>query len=81
MIRRTLVWALAVVAAGAVAGVIWFLVAGNVGDPTEVTAPLITSESPMTISETAAAGIHHPSDRGGGGGSLCFPGRAPHHSY
>ena len=48
MIRKALVWLLAVVAAGVAAGVIWFLVAGNVGDPTEVTAPPITSASSIT---------------------------------
>ena len=53
MIRKALVWVLAVVAAGAVAGVIWFFVAGNVGDPTEVTAPLITSASSSTSAAAA----------------------------
>ncbi len=62
MIRKALVWVLAVVAAGAVAGVIWFLVAGNVGDPTEVTAPLITSESPMTTETAAAESTTRPTE-------------------
>ena len=61
MIRKALVWVLAVVAAGAVAGAIWFLVAGNVGDPTEVTAPLITSAS-STTSAAAAESTTRPTE-------------------
>ena len=61
MIRKALVWVLAVVAAGAVAGVIWFFVAGNVGDPTEVTAPLITSAS-STTSAAAAESTTRPTE-------------------
>lgn len=54
MSRRALVGALAVVVAAALAGVIWFYAAGNVGDPTPVTAPPITSEPTATtgITET-----------------------------
>ena len=61
MIRKALVWVLAVVAAGAVAGAIWFFVAGNVGDPTEVTAPLITSAS-STTSAAAAEPTTRPTE-------------------
>lgn len=43
MTRRILIAVWAVVAAAAAAGVIWFYAAGNVGDPTEVTAPPITA--------------------------------------
>ncbi len=49
MTRRILIAVWAVVAALAAAGVIWFYVAGNVGDPTVVTAPPITS----TVSDPA----------------------------
>ncbi len=51
--------------AAVAAGVIWFYAAGNVGDPTEVTAPLITAatpdvspattESPSTTARSAPA--------------------------
>ena len=56
MSRKALVGALAVVVAAALAGAIWFYVAGNVGDPTPVTAPPITSEPTATtgITETTA---------------------------
>lgn len=54
MSRKALVGALAVVVAAALAGVIWFYVAGNVGDPTPVTAPPITSE-PTAATETTEA--------------------------
>ncbi|MDE0131810.1 MAG: YceI family protein [bacterium] len=52
MSRRALVGALAVVVAAALAGVTWFYVAGNVGDPTPVTAPPITSETTATTGTT-----------------------------
>ncbi len=55
MSRRALVGALAVVVAAALAGVIWFYVAGNVGDPTPVTAPPITAEPTATTETTGAA--------------------------
>ena len=54
MIRKALIGVLAIVVAGGAAAVIWFLAAGNVGDPTEVTAPLITSASPTTVATAAA---------------------------
>ena len=57
MTRKTLIGILAVVAAGAAAGLIWFFVAGNVGDPTPVTAPPITSESPPTPETTVEAPV------------------------
>lgn len=43
MRRKVLIGAWAAVALAAAAGVIWFYAAGNVGDPTEVTAPPITA--------------------------------------
>lgn len=55
MTRRVLIGVLAVVAAGVAAVLIWFFTAGNVGDPTEVTAPPITSESPAATGTSAAA--------------------------
>jgi len=55
MTRKALIGALAVVAAGAAAGLIWFFVAGNVGDPTPVTAPPITSEAPAATEATGEA--------------------------
>lgn len=61
MTRKALIWLLAVVAAGAAAGVIWFLVAGNVGDPTEVTAPPIPSAS-STTSAAAAESTTQPTE-------------------
>ena len=57
MTRRALIGVLAVVAAGAAAGLIWFFVAGNVGDPTPVTAPPITSESPPAPETTVEAPV------------------------
>ena len=53
MTRRILIAIWAVLALAAATGVIWFYVAGNVGDPTEVTAPPITAE-PVTATEAAA---------------------------
>ncbi|MDE0231459.1 MAG: YceI family protein [bacterium] len=69
MTRRALIGALAVVAAGAAAGLIWFFVAGNVGDPTPVTAPPITSEAPAATETTAQAPVTTaaPSADGTGG--------------
>lgn len=66
MTRKAWIGVLAVVAAGAAAGLIWFFVAGNVGDPTPVTAPPITSESPATTEATreAPATIATPADDG-----------------
>ena len=55
MTRKVLIGVLAVVAAGVAAAVIWFLAAGNVGDPTEVTAPPITSAAPTASVTTAAS--------------------------
>lgn len=72
MSRRARVGAPAVVVAAALAGVIWFYVAGNVGDPTPVTAPPIASETTAAtgitettggVPETTAA----PSEEGAGG--------------
>lgn len=57
MTRKALIGALAVVAAGAAAGLIWFFVAGNVGDPTPVTAPPITSASPPAPETTVEAPV------------------------
>ena len=57
MTRKALIGVLAVVAAGAASGLIWFFVAGNVGDPTPVTAPPITSESPPTPETTVEAPV------------------------
>ncbi|MYD41418.1 MAG: YceI family protein [Acidimicrobiia bacterium] len=57
MSRRALVGAAAVVVAAALAVVIWFLVAGNVGDPTPVTAPPITSEPTATTGTTAETSV------------------------
>ena len=57
MTRKALVGVLAVVAAGAAAGLIWFFVAANVGDPTPVTAPPITSESPPAPETTVEAPV------------------------
>ncbi len=72
MSRKALVGALAVVVAAALAGAIWFYVAGNVGDPTPVTAPPITAE-PAAATETtetteeAPATTAAPADDGEGG--------------
>ena len=57
MTRKALIGALAVVAAGAAAALIWFFVAGNVGDPTPVTAPPITSASPPAPETTVEAPV------------------------
>ena len=57
MTRKARIGALAVVAAGAAAGLIWFFVAGNVGDPTPVTAPPITSASPPAPETTVEAPV------------------------
>jgi len=76
MTRRALIGALAVVAAGAAAGLIWFFVAGNVGDPTPVTAPPITSEAPAATEApvtTAAAAA----DGTGGEGEAEDPSTEP----
>ncbi len=58
MMRRVLIAVWALLAAVAAAAVIWFYVAGNVGDPTEVTAPPITSvvsNPPATTAGTTFA--------------------------
>ena len=57
MTRKALIGVLAVVAAGAAAGLIWFFVAANVGDPTPVTAPPITSEPPPAPETTVEAPV------------------------
>ncbi len=68
MTRKALIGVLGVVAAGAAAGLIWFFVAGNVGDPTPVTAPPITSESPPAPETTVEAPVTTatPADDGTG---------------
>ena len=60
MTRRVLIAVWAVLAGVAAAGVIWFYAAGNVGDPTAVTAPVITAAGEATPThsttpDTAAA--------------------------
>lgn len=54
MRRRILIAVWAVLAAVSASGVIWFYAAGNVGEPTEVTAPPITTAVPEPSGETAA---------------------------
>ena len=54
MTRKILIAVWALLALGAAAGVIWFYVAGEVGDPTEVTAPPLTT-SPANPETTGAA--------------------------
>lgn len=54
MTRKILIAAWAVVALAAASAVIWFYAAGDVGDPTEVTAPPITAPSPETAPNTTA---------------------------
>ena len=54
MTRKILIAVWALLALAAATGVIWFYVAGEVGDPTEVTAPPITT-SPAAPETTAAA--------------------------
>ena len=54
MTRRILIAVWALVALAAATGVIWFYVAGEVGDPTEVTAPPITT-SPAAPETTGAS--------------------------
>lgn len=46
MTRKILIAVWALLALAAASGVIWFYVAGEVGDPTEVTAPPITAPAP-----------------------------------
>ena len=71
MTRKALIGALAVVAAGAAAALIWFYVAGNVGDPTPVTAPPITEPTATTqMTETTAGDpvtTAAPAEEGTGG--------------
>ena len=51
MTRKILIAIWAVLALAAAGGVIWFYVAGNVGDPTEVTAPPITADTSTAAGE------------------------------
>ena len=67
MKRKLLIAVLALLGAAA-AAIVWFLAAGNVGDPTQVTAPAITSAasttsaaSPIASEATAASSTTSPS--------------------
>ena len=54
MKRKLLIAVLALLGAAA-AAIIWFLAAGNVGDPTQVTAPAITSAASTTSASSTAS--------------------------